>query len=402
MTTGRASKLLRRPEQGRAGFLELFLDLVFVLAFFRLSQVLLEHLSWTGAFQTLVLLSAVLFVWVAATRFTDTFDPRHPLIQLVVMSIMFGTLMLAAAAPEAFGQRGLVFAGVYVVVRLGIFAVAIFLLQGQEGQRNAMRLLFWVGVSAVFWIAGAFLPGWMRGALWMTAAAVEYVGIALGFPTPRLGRSGERRLEVVVFEEHVAERFRQFFIVALGEPVVVTGLAFANAGFGAASSAATLVAFVTTALLWRIYIHRAGALIAEAIAAAPNRLRVGVLTLYSHVIMIAGIVTIAVADELLITHPLGHTNLAWLPVILGGPALFLAGRAIFEYAVFGRVSRPRVIGALTLLVTALAMALVPPLAVATTGAFILAVVATFILFGIAVSDVARARRRPSERPSPPR
>ncbi|SCG66119.1 Low temperature requirement protein LtrA [Micromonospora inositola] len=393
MTTGRASKLLRRPGQGRAGFLELFLDLVFVLAFSRLSQELLKHPSWTGAFQTLVLLFAVLFVWIAATRFTDTFDPRRPLIQLVVMSIMFGTLVMAAAAPEAFGRRGLVFAGVYVFVRLGIFAVAILLLRGHEGQRNALRLLFWVGVSAVLWIAGAFLPGWVRGALWMTAAAVEFVGIALGFPTPRLGRSGERRLEVVVSEEHVAERFRQFFIIALGEPILVTGLAFANGPFGADRSAAALVAFATTALLWRIYIHRAGALIAGAITAAPNRLRVAVLAVYAHVIMIAGIVTIAVGDELLITHPLGHPNPAWTAVILAGPALFLAGRAIFEYAVFGRVSAPRVIGALALVALTPAMRPLPPLAVATTAALILA--------GVAVADAARARRFPSEQPSPP-
>jgi low temperature requirement protein LtrA len=46
MTTGRASWLLRRAEQARPEFLEPFFDLVFVLAFFRLSQELLEHLSW--------------------------------------------------------------------------------------------------------------------------------------------------------------------------------------------------------------------------------------------------------------------------------------------------------------------------------------------------------------------
>ncbi|WP_328426717.1 low temperature requirement protein A [Micromonospora sp. NBC_00389] len=242
--------------------------------------------------------------------------------------------------------------------------------------------------------APSSLPGWARGALWITAAAVEYAGIALGFPTPRLGRSGERRLEVVVSEEHVAERLRQFFIVALGEPIVVTGLAFANGAFGADRSAATLLAFVTTALLWRIYIHRAGALIAETIAAAPNRLRVGVLTLYSHVIMIAGIVTIAVGDELVITHPLGHPDPAWIAVILGGPALFLAGRAIFDYAVFGRVSAPRVIGALALVALTPAMKPVPPLAVATTAALILA--------GVAVADAVRTRRLPAEPPSPSR
>ena len=79
-----------------------------------------------------------------------------------------------------------------------------------------------------------------------------------------------RRADIVVSEEHTAERYQQFFIIALGEPILVTGLALADAGFGAASSAATVVAFATTALLWRIYIHRAGALLADAMTVAPT------------------------------------------------------------------------------------------------------------------------------------
>ncbi|MEH0841205.1 low temperature requirement protein A [Micromonospora sp. CPCC 205711] len=99
------------------------------------------------------------------------------------------------------------------------------------------------------------------------------------------------------------------------------------------------------------------------------------------------------ASELVIQHPLGHTDSVWILVILGGPALFLAGRATFEYAVFGRVSLPRVIGALTLVALTPAMRPVPPLAVATAAALILA--------GVAVADAARTRRLPSEPPSPP-
>jgi low temperature requirement protein LtrA len=212
---------------------------------------------------------------------------------------------------------------------------------------------------------------------------VEYAAVALGFPTPRLGRSGKRRLEVVVSEEHTAERYQQFFIIALGEPILVTGLTFGTGEFTADRSAATLVAFATTALLWRIYIHRAGALLADAMTATPNPRRVFFLTLYSYAIMVAGIVAIAVGGELVIQHPLGHTDPAWIAVILGGPALFLAGRATFEYAVFGRVSPPRVIGA---------MRPAPPLAIATTAAL--------ILTGVAVADTLRTRKFPSEQASP--
>ncbi|MET7806567.1 low temperature requirement protein A [Micromonospora chersina] len=394
MRAGKASKLLRTPEQARSAFLELFFDLVFVLVFFQLSRQLLEQLSWAGAFQTLVLLFAVLHLWGATTRLLDAFDPRHPLVQLLTMPIMFGALVLAAAAPEAFGQRGLVFAGAYLTIRLGGLAIAIFFLQGHEAQASAVRIFFWVGMSAPAWIAGALLPEAVRAALWMTAAAVEFVALALGFPTPRLGRHGPRRLEVVASEEHMGERYQQFFIVALGEPILVTGLTFATGEFGPARSAATLLAFATTTLLWRIYIHRAGALMAGAISASHDPLRVAVLTFYAHVIMVAAVVAVAVGDELVITHPLGHSEPAWIAVILGGPALFLAGRAIFEYAVFGRVSLARVIGALALVALTPAMRPVPPLAVATVAALILACVG--------VADEVRTRGRPSEPPSPPR
>ena len=209
---------------------------MFVLALFLLSQELLKHLSWTGALQTLVLLLAFLVVWFFVVLFTDTFELRHPLIQLLVISIMFGTLVMAAAVPEAFGRRGLVFAGAYVTVRVGAIAAGVLLLRGHEAQRNALRLLFWFSLTAAPWIVGAFLHGWARAALWILALVLEYTAIGLGFPAPGLGRGGTRRIEVAVSEEHMAERYQLFFIIALGEPILVTGLTFSGGDFGPAAA----------------------------------------------------------------------------------------------------------------------------------------------------------------------
>jgi low temperature requirement protein LtrA len=158
-------------------------------------------------------------------------------------------------------------------------------------------------------------------------------------------------------------------------------------------AAAALVAFASTALLWRIYIHRAGALLSDAIAATTDLWRIAVPMIYAHALMAAGVVTIAVGDELVITHPHGHSKPAWIAVILGGPALFLTGRAAFEYAVFGRVSLRRVIGVLALVAVTPVMRQLPPLAVAAAT--------TLILAAVAVADAARTRRLPSEPPSPP-
>jgi low temperature requirement protein LtrA len=68
MTPSRAAELLRKPGSPQwATFLELFFDLVFVLALTQLSRGLIQHLTWTGPFQTLVLL-AVWWVWALPRR----------------------------------------------------------------------------------------------------------------------------------------------------------------------------------------------------------------------------------------------------------------------------------------------------------------------------------------------
>jgi low temperature requirement protein LtrA len=214
----------------------------------------------------------------------------------------------------------------------------------------------------------------------------------LRYPTPGLGRSPTS--EWPISAEHLSERYRQFFTITLGEPIVVTGLALDRTGFAAAPTAAFVVSFATTVLLWRIYIYRAGELLPAAIEASSDPDRLARSALVAHLLMLAGVVAIAVGFELDITHPHEHTKPAWIAVMFGGPVLFLAGRAFFEYAVFARVSRDRLIGVLVLAAVAPTMLFVPPLKAA--------IVAALVLAGVALADAARARGRPPEPPTPPR
>jgi low temperature requirement protein LtrA len=392
MTRSRAAELIRKPgDPLRAAFLELFFDLVFVLALAQLSRGLIQHLNWSGAFQTLVLLLALWVIWIHTAGLTDIFDPQRLPIQLLVTATMLGALVLAAVAPEAFGGRGLVFAGAYVAIHLGRSVFFVLVRPSQEVRRLYVRQLIWFGVSAVPWIAGAVTQDSARAVLWTLAVAMDSTATALRFPTPGLGRASPS--EFAISAEHLAERYRQFFIIALGELILVSGLAFGGSGLGADRSAALVMSFATIVLMWRIYIYRAGQLLSTPIAAASDPLRVGIAQAYSHLIMVAGIVVTAVGQEIVLAHPLAHTRLAWTAVILGGPALFLAGRALFEYAVFARVSRDRPIGLLVLAVAVPVMLLLPPL--------LAAIAATAVLAGIAIADAARARRHPPEPPSPP-
>ena len=164
MTTSRAGELLRRPgDPQRATFLELFFDLVFVFALAQLSQGLVEDLSWSDAFQTLVLLLAVWWVWSTTAGITDKFGPQRPAIQLLVIATMLGSLVMSAALPAAFGRRGLFFAGAYVAIQIGRGLFLVVVMRGHALQRPAGRVLFWSSVSALPWIAGALVSGTARG-----------------------------------------------------------------------------------------------------------------------------------------------------------------------------------------------------------------------------------------------
>jgi low temperature requirement protein LtrA len=356
-------------------FLELFFDLVFVFALFQLSHSLREHLTWRGALHTLLLLLALWWVWNATSGATDRFDPRHTAIQWLVLACMFGCFVMAAAVPEAFSTRGLVFAGTYLAVQVGRALILAVVTRAGRQHRPALRLLFWLSVSAVPWIAGAAVHGWAREALWGLAVAVDYTAAALRFPTPRLGRASWA--EFALAGEYLAERHRQFFIIALGELILTSGLAFSGAGLTAEHAAPAVVAFATTALLGRVYIHRAGGVLGTAITAAPDPYRVTVLATFAQPIVLAAIVPISVGDEVIIQHPLDHTEPAWIAAILGGAAVFLAGRAVYEYAVYARVSRARLIGVGVLAAASPAMTPAPPLLVALTATAVLAGVALY-------------------------
>jgi low temperature requirement protein LtrA len=395
--TSSAARLLRKPEQPeRATFLDLFFDLVFVLALTRVSLRLFDDVTAqrrmvvTEAGQTLLLLLALLMVWFAMAWITDLYDPRAPAIQLLVIAAMFGVLVMAVALPDAFDTRALAFACAYVAIHLVRGLVLVPALRGHEAQRRAAAVLSWFAVSAVLWIGGA-LEAPARGVLWTLALAIEYTGAVLLFPAPWVRRAPPRW---PVAAEYMAERYQQFFIIALGELILLTGVTYSAEPFATGgATAGFVVAFATTALLWRTYIFRAGELLPAAFAAAPEPVRLVRRALFAHVLMVVGVVIVAVGYEVVITRPWGRSDAAWVGVIFGGPILFLAGRVLFEHAVFGRVSRSRPIGGLMLASASPVMILLPPLAVG--------IIAAAVLAGIVGYDARRAKRSAPEAPRHP-
>jgi low temperature requirement protein LtrA len=134
---------------------------------------------------------------------------------------------------------------------------------------------------------------------------------------------------------------------------VVTGTTFAEIEASAPTVCAFVVAFLGSVALWWIYFSRSAEAAREVFASSedPGRLGRSAYT-YFHLPMVAGIIAIAAADELTLAHPGETGTLAPITLTLGGTALFVAGHALFKWAVFGVLpwSHAVAIGALMALI----------------------------------------------------
>ena len=215
-----AAGMLRVREKGeqRVTPLELFFDLVYVFAVTQLSHLLLDHPSLGGALQTLFLLLVVWWAWQYTAWFTNWFHPDTQYVRLVLVAVMLASLVMSAAIPAAFGERGLVFALAYVAIQAGRTAFAVLALGASHPlSRVFWRILAWFAASGVLWVAGGLSEGWARVSLWMLALAVDYAGPVARYRTPGLGSS--RTEEWTIEGAHLAERCQLFVIIALGESI---------------------------------------------------------------------------------------------------------------------------------------------------------------------------------------
>jgi low temperature requirement protein LtrA len=331
---------------------ELFFDLVYVFAVTQLSHQILADLSVAGVARAAFLLLIVWWAWIYTTWMANWFDPASPAVRAVLTAVMLGSLLMAAALPEAFGEQGLLFAGSYVALQVGRNTAAALLLKRRHRLREVFeRLVVWSAASGVLWLAGATLDGDQRLVLWIPALVLELAAPAAGYWLPRRGRSATTDYDIE--GGHFAERCQLFIIIALGESIVVTGATASAAGLTSTVVVCLVVAFIQTAALWWLYFGATAeqARITLSTCDDPGRLARDAYT-YLHLPIVAGIIATAVGTDLLIAEPHHALHGVGLAMMLGGPVLFLVGESLFAWRMTGTTNVTRVVvaGFLVLLV----------------------------------------------------
>jgi low temperature requirement protein LtrA len=330
---------------------ELFFDLVYVFAVTQLSHQILGDLSFASVARAAFLLLIVWWAWIYTTWMANWFDPTSPAVRAVLTAVMLGSLLMAAALPEAFGDRGLLFAASYVALQVGRNAAATWLLNRHRLRDVFERLVVWSAAAGVLWLAGAALGSDQRLALWIPALALELAAPAAGYWLPGRGRAATTDYDIE--GGHFVERCQVFILIALGESIVVTGATASAAGLTSTVVLCLIVAFVETAALWWLYFGATDerARVTMRTCDDPGRLARDAYT-YLHLPIIAGIIATAVANDLLIAGPHEAPRGVALAMIVGGPSLYLLGESLFRLRMTGAANPQRVAVAALLILLA--------------------------------------------------
>ncbi|MGB7193197.1 MAG: low temperature requirement protein A [Collimonas pratensis] len=334
---GKANLLRARDgHEAKVLSVELFFDLVYVFAVTQLSHHLLENLTPLGALQTLVLWFAVWLVWQYTCWVTNWFDPDTLPIRLMLFAVMLAGLVMSAVLPDAFGERGMIFAVCYAAMQIGRTLFVVFHLGSSHAlSKNFQRMLGWLCISGALWIAGGWSSAEYRLLFWIAAVACEYFSPMIGLWLPGMGRS--KTQEWTIEGGHMAERCQLFVIVALGESILVTGATIGHmASWETPILIAFLVAFLGSLAMWWIYFDTSSQAGTEAIVNSNDPGRIGAYFHYTHVIIVAGVIITAVGNELAIAHPAGHIDTKSLAVLIGGPMVYLLGNGIYKTVVYRR------------------------------------------------------------------
>jgi low temperature requirement protein LtrA len=379
-------------EDERVAPLELFFDLVFVLALTQCTTLIVHNPTWEGLLKGVLVLGVLWWSWTGYAWLTSVVNPEEGVVRLAMFAAMAAFLVCALCVPGAFGGDALLFACAYASIRAA--HIMLFGLASREDpalRRSVTGLAASTAVGVGLLLAAAFVHDGLQLGLWGLAIVLDFGGPYL------FGADGWR-----LVPGHFAERHGLIVIIALGESIVALGVG-ANPQLSSSVVLAAVLGVVVAAALWWVYFD-VTAIVAEwrLARAAEGRERNEMARdsySYLHFLMVAGIALLAVGMRVTLEHVSEELALVPATTLLGGAALYLLAHVAFRLRNVHSLSARRLLCALVLLAL-IPLALVLP-ALATLG-ILSALLALLILYEVVRYADARDRiRHAGVRPAPP-
>jgi len=331
-----------RREEERVTPLELFFDLVFVLAITQCTTLMAAQPTWEGLARGGLMLGVLWWSLVGYAWLTSVIDPEEGAVRLAMFAAMAALLVVSLCVPDAFDGLALAFAIGYAVVRVA--HIALFLLASRDDpalRKSVIGLAVSTAVGSGLLVGASFLHGTAQEALWAVALGLDMAGPFF------FGAQGWR-----LVPGHFAERHGLIVIIALGESIVSIGVG-AEGGVTAGVATAAVLGMAVAAGMWWVYFDVAAIAVAARLSGtaagqSQNELARDAYS-YLHFPMVLGIVLVALGLKITLAHVAEPLEAVPAVALLGGVALYLLGQVAFKYRSLGSLTRARLLLAAALL-----------------------------------------------------
>jgi hypothetical protein len=220
-------RLRTAAEEGErsATWLELFYDLVFVVAVAILVGRLLEDITGPGVASFFGYFALLWWLWASHTYYADRYDTDDLVYRLLAAGQMVAIVVVAASLSGDAAGSTRAFAFGYAASRVLLVVMYVRAYRHVSETRALVKgYLIGFGIATAVWAASALVPDEMRVVLWAVALSIDLA-------TPWVMRSEQARVPLDV--SHLPERFGLFTILVLGESMaaVVAGLSHISWAF---------------------------------------------------------------------------------------------------------------------------------------------------------------------------
>ena len=326
----------------RVSSLELFFDLVFVLAITQCTSLMAHDPSWRGIGRGLVVLGLLWWAWVGYSWLTSVVDPDDFAVRVVLFGAMAALLVTSLCVPDAFGELGLTLAIAYGLVRAAHIALFVLASRDDPGLRHSvvgLAVSTAIGVGVL--IVGASFDGSARLVVWLVALAMDMAGPLF------IDTTGWR-----LVPGHFAERHGLIVLVALGESIVSIGVG-AEAGVDRGVIAAAVLGIGVAFAMWWTYFDVAALAVTRRLIEVEDLKERNELARdgfsYLHLPLVAAIVLVALGLKTTLAHV--DEPLEWeaAAALVGGAAIYLVAHVTFKQRCLAVLSRQRLVAAAAVL-----------------------------------------------------
>ncbi len=336
----RVSAVMREDEQVTP--LELFFDLVFVLALTQCTTLISHQPTWGGVLKGILVLGMLWWSWVGYAWLTSVVDPQEGAVRLVMFVAMAAFLVASLCVPGAFGAEALAFACAYGVVRGAHIVLFLLASDRDPGLRRSVNgLAASTAIAVILLFLAALASGDLRIGIWGLALVLDAGGPYL------FGADGWKLVPA-----HFVDRHAAIVIIALGESIAAIGVG-ARTHLGIGVIAAAVLGVLVAAMLWWVYFDIAALVAGRRLERATEGREQNEIARdaysYLHFPMVVGIGLLAVGLRQTLGHVDDRLGLIPAAALLGGASMYLLAHVAFRWRNMKTLSVRRLVCAAVLL-----------------------------------------------------